>query len=193
MSNNFKEKLIIKFKQNWIRNNVMTILLIAILVTVFIALNLWIQSIDLAQIDVTENKIYSLTDDSKEMLKNINKEVKIYLWEYVEDSSVVDLIKQYCHENNNIKYEILTEENNKEKVEKFGLEAGYQIVVVEVGENETILDGYSNFVTYDYTTGQEIDNRVYLKVATALNSYQIGFLNINGLTVINHAVSIEIS
>ena len=157
MSNNFKEKLIIKFKQNWIRNNVMTILLIAILVTVFIALNLWIQSIDLAQIDVTENKIYSLTDDSKKMLKNINKEVKIYLWEYVEDSSVVDLIKQYCHENNNIKYEILTEENNKEKVEKFGLEAGYQIVVVEVGENETILDGYSNFVTYDYTTGQEID------------------------------------
>ena len=118
MSNNFKEKLIIKFKQNWIRNNVMTILLIAILVTVFIALNLWVQSVDLAQIDVTENKIYSLTDDSKEMLKNINKEVKIYLWEYVEDSSVVDLIKQYCHENNNIKYEILTEENNKEKVEK---------------------------------------------------------------------------
>ena len=107
-NNNFKEKFIIKFKQNWIRNNTMTILLIAILVTAFIGLNLWVQNIDLAQIDVTENKIYSLTDESKEMLKNIDKEVKIYLWEYVENSSVVDLIKQYCHENDKIKYEILT-------------------------------------------------------------------------------------
>lgn len=156
-NNNFKEKFIIKFKQKWIRNNVMTILLVAILLSVFVALNLWVQSIDLAQIDVTENKIYSLTDESKEMLKNIDKEVKIYLWEYVENSSVVDLIKQYCHENDKIKYEILTEELNKSKVEEFGLEAGYQIVVVEVGEKETILDGYSDFATYDYTTGQEID------------------------------------
>lgn len=52
--------------------------------------------------------------------------------------------------------------------------------------------GYQQYKYYN-AAGQEIDNRVYLKVATALNSYQIGFLNINGLTVINHAISIEIS
>ena len=156
-NNNFKEKFIIKFKQNWIRNNTMTILLIAILVTAFIGLNLWVQNIDLAQIDVTENKIYSLTDTSKEILKNIDKDVKIYTWQYAENSSLVDLIKQYCHENEKIKYEILTEESNKSKVEEFGLEAGYQIVVIEVGKNKTILDGNSDFASYDYTTGQEID------------------------------------
>ena len=156
-NNNFKEKFIIKFKQNWIKNNAMTILLIAILVVVFVGLNLWVQSIDLAQIDVTENKIYSLTDTSKEMLKNIDKDVKIYLWQYPESSSVVDLIKQYCHENEKIKYEILTEENNKAKVEEFGLENGYQIVIIEVDEKETMLNGSSDFASYDYTTGQEID------------------------------------
>lgn len=155
--NNFKEKFIIKFKQNWIRNNSMTILLIAILITIFIALNLWIQSIDLAQIDVTENKIYSLTDSSKEILKNVDKEVKIYAWQYDEESSVVDLIKQYCRENEKITYEIITEETNKQKVEEWGLDSNYQIVIVEVGENETILDAYTEFASYDYTTGQEID------------------------------------
>ena len=46
---------------------------------------------------------------------------------------------------------------------------------------------------YFNVAGQEIDNRIYLKVATSLNSYQIGYLNINGLTVINHAISVEIS
>lgn len=72
------------------------------------------------------------------------------------------------------------------------------------GSVDTIISDYTNtphvvigcgYEQYRYynTTGQEIDNRVYLKVATALNSYQIGFLNINGLTVINHAISIEIS
>lgn len=158
MSNsNFKEKLIIKFKQNWIRNNVMTILLIAILVSIFVVLNLWVQSIDLAQIDVTENKIYSLTDNTKEMLKNVDEDVKIYLWQYVENSALVDLVKQYCHENEKIKYEILTEEKNKSKVEEFNLQEGYQIVVVEVGKNKTILDGNSEFVTYDYITNQEIN------------------------------------
>ncbi len=52
--------------------------------------------------------------------------------------------------------------------------------------------GYQQYKYYN-AGGQEIDNRIYLKVATALNSYQIGFLNINGLSVINHAISIEIS
>lgn len=52
--------------------------------------------------------------------------------------------------------------------------------------------GYEQYKYYN-AAGQEIDNRIYLKVATALNSYQIGYLNINGLTVINHAISIEIS
>ena len=52
--------------------------------------------------------------------------------------------------------------------------------------------GYEQYKYYN-AAGQEIDNRIYLKVATALNSYQIGFLNINGLTVIDHAISIAIS
>lgn len=52
--------------------------------------------------------------------------------------------------------------------------------------------GYEQYKYYN-TTGQEIDNRIYLKVATALSGYQIGYLNINGLSVINHAISIEIS
>ena len=51
--------------------------------------------------------------------------------------------------------------------------------------------GYEQYKYYN-AAGQEIDNRIYLKVATALNSYQIGYLNVNGLTVINHALSVEI-
>lgn len=53
--------------------------------------------------------------------------------------------------------------------------------------------GYQQHQYYN-TSGQEIDNRIYLKVATALTTYQIGYLNVSSaLTVIDHAISIEIS
>ena len=52
--------------------------------------------------------------------------------------------------------------------------------------------GYQQYKYYN-AAGQEIDDRVYLKVATSLNSYQIGYLNINSWTVIDHAISVEIS
>ena len=53
--------------------------------------------------------------------------------------------------------------------------------------------GYQQYKYYN-AAGQEMDNRIYLKVVTSLNSYQIGYLNVSTeLTVIDHAISIEIS
>lgn len=157
MSKKLKEPITLKIKKKWLRSKPTTFLIVLILIAAFIALNLWIQSIDLAQIDVTENKVYSLTEASKKEIKNIETDVKIYAYGYSEDSSVVDLIKQYCKENEHITYEILTEESNKNKVEEYDLESGYSIVIVEVGETSTLLDGGSDFNSYDYTTGQEVD------------------------------------
>ena len=38
-----------------------------------------------------------------------------------------------------------------------------------------------------------VDTRTYLKVACGLNSYGIGYLNINGLTTISKAISVLVS
>lgn len=169
MSKKIKEPLSLKIKKKWLRSNPTTALIVLILITAFLALNLWIGSIDLAQIDVTENKVYSLTDKSIEFIKDIDKNVKIYAYGYVEDSSLVDLLKQYCRENDKITYEVLTEETNKGKVEEYGLSDNYPVVVVEVEETSTMIDGQTEFYSYDYTTGQEVDLTEQTITNTILN------------------------
>lgn len=46
---------------------------------------------------------------------------------------------------------------------------------------------------YLNSAGQEIDNRIYLKVATGLTDYLLAYININGLTEIDRAISVEIN
>ena len=169
MSKKIKEPISLKIKKKWIRSKPTTILIVLILIASFMALNLWIQSIDLAQIDVTENKVYSLTDTSKKEIANIDKDVKMYAYGYTEDSSLVDLLKQYSRENENISYEILTEESNKGKVEEYGLSENYPVVIVEVDDSSTMIDGQTEFYSYDYTTGQEVDLTEQTITNTILN------------------------
>ena len=169
MSKKIKQPISLKIKKKWLRSNPTTALIVLILIAAFLALNLWISSIDLAQIDVTENKVYSLTEKSIGVIKDINKNVKIYAYGYEEDSSLVDLLKQYSRENKNITYEILTEESNKSKVEEYGLADNYPVVVVEVDGGSTMIDGQTEFYSYDYTTGQEVDLTEQTITNTILN------------------------
>ena len=56
----FSEKISLALKRKWLVNGTKTFLIVAILVVAYIALNLTIEQLDLPEIDVTENKIYTL-------------------------------------------------------------------------------------------------------------------------------------
>lgn len=152
----FSEKFSIKFKKTIIVSKLLTILVVVALVAMFVGLNVLVQKLDLPAIDVTENKVYTLTDASKKAIENLEQDVKIYVFGINENDSVVELIKQYCRANDKITYEMLTRENNLEKVQEFELEDGYAIVVIESGESRKLIDS-TEFTSYDYTTYTEID------------------------------------
>lgn len=153
----FGETLALMLRKKWLSNKTQTILIVGILVAIFLSINLYIQDKDLPEIDVTENKIYTLSDASKEVVKNIKKDVKMYIYGFEESHSIVSFIKQYAKINDHISYEILTEENNLEKVKEFDLTSGYQIVVLETSETKKIIDASYEFYSYDYETNQEVD------------------------------------
>lgn len=153
----FKETITLMIRKKWLTNTTQTFLIVVILVAIFLAINLYAQSKDLPEIDVTEHKIYTLSDSSKDVIKKVKKDVKVYLYGIEEDNTLVSLVKQYVSTNDHIKYEILTEENNKAKVEEFQLEPNYQIVVLETAESKKIIDTSYEFYSYDYETGQEVD------------------------------------
>lgn len=153
----FTEKISLKIRKNIIVSKLFTFLIVVLLICAFIGLNVWVQSLDLPQIDVTANKIYTLSDSSKDVLKEINQDIKIYVFGIDENDSVVGLIKQYCDVNHKITYEMLSSESNLAKVQEFDLEDGYSIVVIESGDSKKIIDASSEFQTYDYTTYEQVD------------------------------------
>lgn len=153
----FKETVTLMIRKKWLSNTTQTILLVAVLIAVFIAINLYVQSLDLETIDVTKNKIYTLSDSSKDVIKNIDKDVMIYLYGIEDGSTLADFVKQYARVNDHIKWEILTEESNLAKVQEFDLSSGYEIIVVECEGASKIIDTSYEMYSYDYTTGQEVD------------------------------------
>ena len=65
-------------KKKWLINGTTTLALVLIIILVFIALNMWMQSLELTPIDLSQEKLYTLTDESKEKVKNIDKDILVY-------------------------------------------------------------------------------------------------------------------
>ena len=85
----FSEKASLFFRRKWLVDSTKTFLIVAILIASYIALNLWIGTLDLPEIDVTENKVFTLTDASKEAVKKVENDIKIYAYGFEEDSSLM--------------------------------------------------------------------------------------------------------
>lgn len=150
------EKVSLNLRKKWLVNGTKTFLIVAILIAAYIALNLGINEIDLPKIDVTENKIYTLSDASKDAISKIDQEIKLYAYGFSEKDSFIDLLKQYNKVNDKITYEILTEESNYDMVKKYELSEGYYSVILKSGDTEKIVSS-DEFTTYDYTTYERID------------------------------------
>lgn len=173
-SNNKLSNLTYKFKKNFMTDDVRTVLIVLILIAAFFGINLWVKSLNLAQIDITNEKLYSLTDTSKNAVKDIDKDITIYLWGYYEDSTLIDLLKQYNGVNEKIKYDVINRDEDKEIVDKYSLEDDTPLIIV-VGKNgdqeKTEYIQTTDLQTYDAsynvvdTSEQKITNSI-LKVAS---------------------------
>ena len=151
------EKLSLKLKKLFIVDGLRTFLIVAILLVSYVAINLAAQENKLPKFDITENKIYTLTESSKKALSGLDQEVKIYAYGFEEDGSFIDLLDQYKKANEKISYEVLTEETNLEMVKQYDLSEGYFVLIIKSGDSEKVIDASTEFTSYDYTTYQTID------------------------------------
>ena len=155
-----KEKMPNKFiqaiKKKWLINGTKTTILVLIIIAIFIAINLGMQSLDLTPLDFTEEQLYTLTDESKDRVKDIDKDVNIYFIGYTDDDSTVDLAKQYGKANEKINVEAVEDVNDRpDLTQKYGIESGTQGIIVECGERSKVLTS-SDLVTYDTSTYETI-------------------------------------
>lgn len=162
------KKIIEIIKNKWLINTSKTFALIAIMIALFIGINYGVQKLNLKTIDLTENNLYSLTDESKEKIKDINKEINIYFFGYEDSNSSVELAKQYTRENSNIKVTVADAEKNADLYTKYEVEDGNQGVVVACDEKSKILTS-SDFYTYDYSSYEQIDTTEQTLTSAILN------------------------
>ncbi len=148
-------KFIEIIKKKWLISGSTTFLLIAIIVVLFIVINIGMQKLDLAPIDLTEEKLYTLTEESKEKVKDISQDVNIYFVGYSEDDSTLDLAKQYKKANERIIAEAVDINNRPDLASKYGIESGTKGIIVECGEKSKVLTS-NDLVTYDTSSYETI-------------------------------------
>lgn len=148
-------KFIEVIKKKWLIDSSKTVLLVAIILAFFIGVTILMQKLELTPIDLTEEKLFTLTDESKEQVKNIDKDIKIYFVGYADDDSTLDLAKQYTKVNEKIGVEAVTSTDRPDLVEKYGIETSSQGIIVESGNQYKVLAS-NDLYTYDYTTYETI-------------------------------------
>ena len=150
-----ENKFIEIIKKKWLVNGTKTFILIAIIIAMFIGINVLMQRLELTPIDFSQDKLYSLTDESKERVKNIDKDVNLYFIGYNEDDTTLDLAKQYKKANEKIVAEEVDINNRPDLAEKYGIENGTQGIIVECGDKSKVL-APNDLVTYDTSTYETI-------------------------------------
>lgn len=148
-------KFIQAFKKRWLIDGTKTFLLIAIIICVFISINVFMQKKEFTPIDFSQDKINSLTQESKEKVKNIDKEINIYFVGFDEENSNLELAKQYKKANEKINVESVDVNNRPDLVQKYSIDKNSTGIIVECGEKSKVLSE-NDLVTYDTASYETI-------------------------------------
>ena len=91
-------KFIETIKKKWLINGTKTFqLVVAIIVAIFIAINIVMQKLELTPLDFSQEQLYTITDESKEKVKNIDKDINMYFVGYAEENTTCEFF--FCNVN----------------------------------------------------------------------------------------------
>lgn len=150
-----KDKFIHIIKNKWLRNIGLTILLVAIIICAYLAVNYFVEKADFEDIDMTKEKIYSISQETEDKLGNLETDVTISIYNMAEYYK--DFANKYARLNNHIKVEEV--ENLTSKTDwktEYGVDDTSSFIIISAENKEKILYEYDLY-TVDYTTYTEID------------------------------------
>ena len=138
------KKIIEIIKKKWLRDTFLTILLIAIIFAVYFLSNWGVEKLNVSDIDLTTNKIYSLSESSNTKLKDIDKEVKIELINLSNYNYLIDFANKYTQINSNITVEQIDDLTSRPDImNKYSMQSSDSAIIFISGERETISDAFS--------------------------------------------------
>ena len=158
---NNDEKSLIKFKNNskkkWLVSGVQTLIIVAVIIATYIGINILLDNVVLPEVDLTKDKLYSLSQETKDKIGNIDKEVKITLINYDKNETMLNIMDKYKALSNKVEIERVDDlTSRKDLMQEYLLETTDSLILVQSGELKQEIT-QSDLYTIDYTTYQSID------------------------------------
>lgn len=151
------KKLMEIIKRKWLKDTFLTILLVAIIFAIYYGINYGVKKLNLEDLDLTSDKIYSISESTKTKLGNIEKDVQIQLLNMGNYTYLLDFTNKYTQLNSHFTIERIDDLTARpDLTSKYGIETTESLIVIKSAERETWLSLYDLY-TYDYTTYEEID------------------------------------
>lgn len=129
--------------------------LIIIVLAAVVMANLTVKELpaDLTQIDVTSQKLYSLTDETKNVLEKLEQDITIYVINSEEnaDETVDTTLERYTQLSDHIQVEYKDPLVNPNFYRNYADSVSTNSLIVESGERAKVIDYYELYETeYDY-------------------------------------------
>lgn len=155
------KKLVGTISKKHIKNGSYSMAMAAIFIVIIVVINMIVGAIPskYSQIDVSSSKLYTIGDETKKVLKALDKDVTIYqiAQSGSEDDTISNLLKRYKDESKHIKVEVKDPVVNPKFASEYTTDdlAANSLIVVCGDRNKVISynDMYSTSV--DYNTWQQ--------------------------------------
>lgn len=143
------------FKRPQLRYGTYSTAITAVVIGIVIVINMIAGKFSgtIGSIDLSDNKLYEITDTSKTFLKELDKEITIRVFadEDSMDERISTFVKKYAALSNKVSVEWIDPVLHPSTVEEYGAESDTIVVSCEETEKqETIY--FSDIITYDYSS-----------------------------------------
>ena len=144
-------------KNKWLIKGTTTILLAVIIIACYIGLTILADKLEIEDLDFTEKKLYSLSDETKSKLKDLDEDITIQLINLDDYTYIVEYAKKYETVSDKITIEKIDDLSSRVDLKtEYELDDTDSLIVVKTGDKEKTLSLYDLY-TIDYSTGQQID------------------------------------
>lgn len=143
--------------KKWLVKGSTTILLILIIFAIYMGVTVLLDKVTLPEVDCTTDKVYSLSEETKTKISNLDKNIKITLINYSSDSTLKSTVDKYRALNKKIEVEVIDDLTTRNDIaEKYSLQSGDNLIIINCGDKETTLSE-NDLYEMDYTTYSSVD------------------------------------
>ena len=156
IGNAFK-KLFRVITNKWLLKGTTTVIVVALVIAGYIGLNWAVKKLSVEDWDLTTKKLYSLSDATKDRLKNLDEDITIQLINLSDYEYLKEYASKYQKASDRVTVEEITDLASRVDLQtKYNIKESSSLIVVKNGDREKTLTT-SDLYTYDYSTYEQID------------------------------------